>query len=271
MPPTPDSLGEYVLPEEPVRTVHDTTLSDGGAGKPVALALTDRRLVCVAGDETVLTVGYDAISTVRSRPRTRVSYRGFDYRLLVGAGALAAVLGLLAAVAVSAGALVPSLTVASAGAVAAAAYLWWAPSDPDLSQAVELVETLESEFPWVADLRRGCARLADGRDDGRVLAAGAAALAGLTGLLTTVLAGTVLAVPALVLAGGGLAVVAFAHVHRDAFDGIEVVRRREREVTIGTHDGQTVYLRSDPAEELDRTFSKLAFTDEDESVQVVSA
>lgn len=117
MPPATEELGEYLGLEEPLTVVCSAQLSDDAGWTPATVGLTDRRLLCLADDGTFVSVHFDAVSAIRGHERGALRYGEDANQLLVGAGVMVAVVGLLAVGAVADGLLVPALTVAGLGAL----------------------------------------------------------------------------------------------------------------------------------------------------------
>lgn len=231
MPPAPDRLGEHLAPEEPLIAVYAATLSENSTWKPVSIGVTDRRMLCVSEDGGFVNVGYDSIATIRSRRRTRRTYRGTDYRLVLGGGGLVAVLGGVGVIALATSALVPVLVLGTVGWLTAAAYLW----------------------------RNGKHRLL-------TVGSGAAAVSCFTGIV--LLASSALVSILALVPVGGLGLIDYARRHKDDFDGIELVRRQKKEVSIGTDDGRTIYVRTDPSEQIGRELSRLAHANDAEPTRI---
>lgn len=266
-----DQFRKYLHAEEPLRDVYTAMLSDNSARKAeVSIGVTDRRLLCIADDGTFVNVGYDSICTIRSHPRTRLTCRGNDYRLLLGTGALLAVLGFVGVVALATSALVPLLSLTAVGGLATSAYLWRGGDVPELLSLDAIDERTAADFDGVDALRRLRDRT-DAYADARQLRLLGSTLVALCSLFAAVALAASPFVSLLVLPMvGGLALVDYASRHRDEFGDLEVVRRHEREVRISTTDGRAVQFESDPSEAIGRELSRLVFADEPEPARVLS-
>lgn len=270
MPPTTDRLSEYLVPDEPLRNVYPATLADDSAPEEVSLGVTDRRLLCLAEDGSVLTVGYDSICAIRSRQRSTVSCRGNDYRLVIGGGAVLALVAFAALVAFSSTLAVPALGLTAVGALAASAFLVVHADAVDRVTLDDVEARMADDFDGVDALRRADRALPDAADGRHVLLAlcalvAVAALAGTAAVASTPL--VLLLVP--VLAGMGL--VDYGRRHAAELDGIEISRERARNVRIRTDDGRSIRLDVDPSADADRELSRLAFVEEDATAPTVSA
>lgn len=257
MSPTSERLREYPSPDESLVAVYAATLSTSSDWTAASLGLTDRRLLCVSEDGEFTTVGYDSLCTIRSHTRTSRSIRGNDYRLLLGGGSFAGALGLGGLVAATTGVLVTVLSLASVGGLVSSVSLYrrtdrfgWETLDAVVERVPGLTDsdTLERYRDRVSD---------DGLHRMLLIASGCTALLGT--VATVLLASSWLVVPALLVLGGGVALVDHAHRHRTELDGFEIVRRHETELSISTDDGRTIHIRSDPADEVDRALSRAAF------------
>lgn len=271
MPQTTDRLREYLIPEEPLRGVYAATLSDDSSPKEVAVGVTDRRLLCLSDDGTFLNVGYDSICAIRSHQRSSFTYRGNDYRILLGSGALLAVLGFVALAAFASSPGVPVLALATVGAVAATAALFWSDDVSELATPEAIDRHTAADFDGAEALRRAGQRLPDGVEAQHALTVASAfvAVAGFLG--TAAVATTPVVLLFFVPILGGIGLVDYGRRHVEELDGIEISRERARNVRIRTDDGRTVRLETDPSADVDRELSRLAFVDREESVQTVSA
>jgi xanthosine utilization system XapX-like protein len=269
---TTERLRDCLLAEEPLQGVYAATLSDDSAPKEVSVGVTDRRLLCLADDGTFLDVGYDAICAIRSRPESTFTYRGNDYRLLLGGGAGLSVIGFFALVAFSSNPAVPVLALATVGALVATVLLVWNDRVAELVTLDALDERTAADFDGVDALRR-VERALPARADGHRL------LLSVSALVTVVcFAGTVaLTANSLVLLSflpmlTGIGLVEYARRNADELDGIEIRRERARNVRISTADGRTVTLAVDPSAEIDRELGRLtAVAARDGAVQPISA
>jgi hypothetical protein len=265
-----ERFGEYLLTEEPLRGVYAATLSDDSAPKEVTVGVTDRRLLCLSEDGTFLNIGYDSICAVRSKPRSRVTYRGNDSRVLLGGGAALAVLAFVGLVAFTATLVAPVFALATVGAIVTTASVYRSDDAPDLVTLTDIEDRTAADVDADA-LRRAAERLPPAVDARRALlfAGVLATLVGIWG--TSAVAASSLAVLFLLPMVGGVALVDYARRYADDLDGIEIAREQAQNVRISTDDGRTVRLETDPSAGIDRELSRLAFVDDEEAVQPISA
>lgn len=264
---------EYLAADEAVVAVGSGTLLDSSRREPVSIGLTDRRLLSVAGDGGFLDVEYRTISSIRSRPRRPLTYRGNDYRLVAAAGVLLAVPALLGAVVLAAGWPAHVLAVAFLGSLAAAVYVdrsdfrvaWPALADAVASfyDGTDEPHRLRRHEQRVV---RRAERIADRVGRERLLVALVTLLAVLSFVGLLAVAANALVAPLLVVAAAGLALVDYAYRHRSDLDGIDLVRRDQRELDIHLGDGRTVSLRFDAEETIDRELSRLTSARDPETV-----
>lgn len=270
MAPTSDRLREYLITEEPLRGVYAATLSDNSSPKEVSIGVTDRRLLCLSEDGTFLNIGYDSICAIRSQPRSTFTYRGNDYRLLLGVGTVLAVIGFLALVAFTSSPVVPILLLATVGALAATATLYWNRDGAELATLDDVEQRVAADFD--VDVLRRVERKIPHNVDSRQVLLSVSCLATVLGFVGTVaFAGSPLVVLFSVPILGGIGLVDYARRHVDDLDGIEIVRERARNVRISTDDGRTVRLEIDPSADVDRELSRLASVGADDPVQTISA
>lgn len=227
-------IDEFLATDEPLIAVTSGRLTDSTVDGPVAIGLTDRRLVCVSTDGEFVDVRYDSVASIATRPETSSSIRGLDHRLAIGAGWLLAPLSFVAFVALAGWGGGPNGLVA-----ALCAFL--------LPIAVGATAHFDRETGDEEDTSR------------ETLLAGGASV--LTFLAASVFAGSLVA-PLLLfglLAGVGL--VDYGNTHRGQFDGIELVHRRERAIDVNTVDGRAVQLGTDSDDEIGRELSRLTNSD----------
>ena len=270
MSPATDRLREYLVPEEPLRGVYAATLSDDSSPTEVSIGVTDRRLLCLSDDGTVLNVGYDSICAIRSRPRSTFTYRGNDYRLLLGGGTMLAVLGFVALVAFTGSSAVPILLLATVGGLAATAFLSWTDDVADLATLDDVERRVAADVD-VDAVRRVRRALPDDVENRHLLLALSALVTALSFAGTLAFAASPLVVLFFAPVLGGIGLVEYARRHADEFDGIEIARERARKVRITTDDGRSVRLETDQSSDIDRELSRLAFVDVDDPVQRIPA
>ncbi|SFR99436.1 hypothetical protein SAMN05216559_2208 [Halomicrobium zhouii] len=269
---TTDRLRDCLIAEEPLQGVYAATLSDESAPKEVSVGVTDRRLVCLADDGTFLDVGYDAICAIRSRPESTFTYRGNDYRLVLGAGAGLSVLGFVALAAFSSNPAVPVLALTTVVALVATVLFRWNDQVAELVTLEALDERTATDFDGVAALRRVERALPAGADGRRVLLSVSAFLTVVCFAGTVALTANPLVLLSFLPMLAGIGLVEYARRHVDEFDGIEIRRERARNVRISTADGRTVSLAVDPSAEIDRELGRLtAVTARDDAVSTISS
>lgn len=266
---TRDRLREYLPAGEPLRGVYPATLSDESARTEVTVGVTDRRLLCVSDDGTLLSVGYDSICAIRSRPRSKLTYQGNDYGLMLGGGALLSVLGILGLVVFTGSAVIPVLITTTVGGIAATGSLYWHDGRG------ELVTLADVEQRVAADVDVAAIRQLDREVPVEVeLETVLLSLTLLVTFLSFAGALTVASTPAVVLFGlpvvGGFALLEYARRHADELDGIEISRDWARNVRITTDDGRTIQMEIDQSSDIDRELSRLAFVDTNETVASLS-
>lgn len=248
-------LGEYIGSGESLRRTYTATLTDRSTRKTVTLGMTERRLFYVSEDGWFGAVSYDSITGIESRPQTRRTYCFDDYRLVLGAGGLAVVLGLASVVAFATTAAVPFLLLTAVCGLATAEYVRMQADETDWDRSVSLRERIER-----LDIERAVREFRAERV-GRVdayqlllLGSGLLGVASLAGI--AVLATNYYVVLGAVLLVGGLGVLEYASRHRAEFEGFEVVRHRERAVHINTEDDRTLTLRVDASSDLCEALSR---------------
>lgn len=269
MSPTPDRFGEYLVGSERLTAVYAGVLRERSGRRPVAIGVTDRRLLCLAEDGTFVNLGYDSVAAIQSRPNSTVSLRGNDYRLLLGIGCLVALVAFAAVVALASNAFVPGFVLATVAGIAAGEHVRWHRTDADPPWPSAVTDRIDGvvercDAPW---------RYADRADefpDDRVvrIASGLVAAGSFVGAIVS--ASSVVTVLCFFLSLAGLALCDYAHRHRDELDGIELRRRREREVNVSTDDGRSVRIRSDPSDRIGRELSRLAFVEDGDPVGPVA-
>lgn len=256
--------------DERLTAVHSARLSEGSAWSDVTLGVSDRRLLWVEDDGQFVTLGFDAISTVRSRPRTTPTYRGIEAPWLLGGGVVAALVCLLGLVVVTARPLEPLLLLVAVAGLAAAASLrrvddvteW-----PPAATVTALVRKYDVEGRFRLDERHHT----DVDEPRRVLVGVSLLAAGGSLLALLALAASPLATLFAFGAVGGLAIADYARRRGDDADPVELDWRREQEVSISTTDGRTVRVRTDPSSTLGRELSRVAFVEPADRVSIAPA
>lgn len=270
MPPAFDQLRKYSDPEEQLVAAYTATLSDKSQWQAASIGLTDRRLLCVADNDGFVTLGYDSISTIRSHPRTTHTYRGNDYRLVLGAGSLLAVLGLGGIVALTTAVVVPLLALGTVGGLAAVVYLRRDATKIKREMVATLLHRV-TDLDSKNILPRSKSREVDTGDVYNGLLVGSVVLAVGSFIGMVFLASSGFIVLATLVLIGGVAVLDYAHQHKTDFDGIEIIRHHETEVSISTNDGQTIHIRCDLSDNFGQELSRLTFTEEETPARIVSA
>lgn len=251
-----DRLQRYLTVDEPLAVEFTARLTDDATTVPVSVAVTDRRLLCVGTDERMVSVDYDAICAIRSEERTDRTYRGLDYRLLLGAGGLVTALALVGIGTVAASLVVPFLALLAVGGLGGAAFLQWTPEAVPRGISARLRRVIGRVCEREA-VQRVVRRDAEAIDEQHVLLAGSGTVGVAALLATVVLAPSITVLLGTLGLGGGAAVIAYAYRRRDEFDGFEVVPRHQTELRIRTVDGATITLTGDSSAEIDRALSRL--------------
>ena len=275
---TPDQIRTYLGTDEPLLAVYSATLAENSSWETVYIGITDRRLLYVSEGGRVVNIGYNSICAIQSHTRTTHTYRGNDYRLLLGVGSLVTAIGFVAVTALTSTLILPFLLLVTVGGVVSMEYVRRNADDIEWAVMTEYRRTVAGVLG--AGTRRRIQRLqtrVGGLPGTDALFRFGSALTDRTELHTILLVGSVLvtvcgfvgmvflapstlvilAVPVVV---AGLALVEYAHRHRNDFEGFEIVRNHEREVSISTDDDRTVHIRSDSSVDLGRELSRLAFT-----------
>lgn len=256
-----DQLGEYVGSGETLEAVYAATLAAESSQAPVSVALTDRRLFWIADEGRFGNVDYDAITTVRSQPRTTRTYCFDDYRLALGVGGLAAVVGFAVAVAVASTLLVPFLLLAGVCGLVTAEAMRRHADDIEWRGKTTVRERLD-EFDLREAIRRFRGDSAGGTDLYQLLLL-ASGLLGIGSFVGVVLVTASVAVAfGTALLVGGLALVDYAYRHRVEFEGFDIDRTSETTMIVSTADDRTLRFRVDPAADICKDVSRLAFGEE---------
>ena len=287
MPPSADQFRPYLTLREPVVAASTGTLFETSSWNPVSIGLTDRRLLCVTDSGRVITVDYDAICTIQSRPRTTQTYHGMDHRLLLGGGCLVALLGGLGTVVFSTGVLVPLLALVTVGGLILAE---GARRQPDQFGRRTIGQfgrgtigqfgrgtraAVTARVPYDIDstaFGRWTERFVpETVQDHQMLLAGSGVVATVSFISLVLLASSGHVVLGVLMLVGGIALVDYGSRHQSKFDGIEINRHHEIEVSIGTNADRTLHIRSDSSDELLRELNRVPFMEESEANQLVSS
>ncbi|WP_436344215.1 hypothetical protein [Natronorubrum sp. FCH18a] len=230
MRPVEDRFESHLVEGESVRTLDSGRLLEDAIGSRTVIGLTDRRLLCVSTSNEFVDVRYDYICSIRSRERSKVTYRSPD-----GPNRLThLVAGLVALVVLAVG--VVETTTASAfqgvvtGGLAAVTIA--------VAVGIDRVRN-----------RPGVARA----HEPVLVGAGVLALVILVvlGLVATSTFAPLFALVTL----GGLALVGYAFRYRTDLGNVGFDRRRETHLSINTVDGETIRFVVDVDSELDRELS----------------
>lgn len=269
MRPSAAQLGDYLAPEESLVAVSTGTLYERSSWNPMAIGITDRRLVCVADNGWYVTVGYDAISTIRSHPRTTRTYRGPDSRLLMGGGALLALLGGIGVVVLATSGLVPVLALVTVGGVVAAEYLRRNTAEFEWEVVTGITKRIPFDIDGTAAREWYDRSLSGAADTNQLLSLGSGGVAvlGFIGLLLLVSSGFV--VLGMLAVVGGIGLVDYARRHKADLEGFKIVRHRMSDVNISIQQNQPIRIRCDPSREFVQELSRAAFMIEVESRQRV--
>lgn len=222
-----DRLARHLVDDESVRTLETGSYLGAPGSGPVTVGLTDRRVLCVSEGGTEADIRYEYVSSVRSRPQVRWTYRyRTDDALLVGAvGTVLAGIALLVAIGSAAGvgpvggAITTSLAAVAATTIAG-------------TRRVRRANGLE----------RAIRRLLVGGSLFLVLSIAALAIL-VSSISPSLLAAATVA---------GLANLAWTPRFVAAFDRTGLSRTRATELTIATVDGRAVRLLLEPDAELGR-------------------
>lgn len=262
-----DEFDAYLAPDESLLDGVPGAAFDDGYRSTGTIGVTDRRVLFVADDGSYLDVSHDAVSSVRSRPRTAVtpSRAGLGTAAALGAllAASAAVGVLVLQSNVLAVGLASLLLAVHVGGVAAAEWVRRHGVDVGWGANSRLPETLldriDSHGPGriVGDRQLALAEAGsfDGARDLAILGVAVAALSALVGLIA--LSGSLLVVPLSISILGGVGLTDYALRRLRDPGPVDDERRRERDVTICLVDGRTVHLRVDGARRFDRDLGAL--------------
>jgi hypothetical protein len=274
-----NGVREYLVSDEPVKAAADGQVLDSTPGGTVSLGLTDRRVVFVSEDGGFLDIDYDHICSVRSQPRTAVSVRGNDYRLLLVGGFVLGIVGLLGVLGVASNPLSPVFTLLFVGGIGVAERAVRLDEDVTIEgvDPIARLRRLDGRFDWDAVeakmnglnghspgaiAHREKRRVNEYVGDRQLLLAGSVVLAFAPFIALVVFESSLLAPVFALFTAGGIALLVYGFRHGGDLQNLQVVREREREVSIDVVDGRTVNLRVDPDVTVDRKLSRLAHGEE---------
>lgn len=275
---TSDQIRTYLGTDEPLLAVYSATLSENSSWETVYVGITDRRLLYVSDGGRVVNIGYNSICAIQSHTRTTHTYRGNDYRLLLSVGSLVTISGFVAVTALTSTLVLPFLLLVSVGGVVSTEYVrrnadeieWAVVTEYRRTVAgvmgtgtrrrIQRLQTRVGGLPGANALHRFGSTVTDRTELHQLLLVGGVlvTICGFVGMVF--LAPSTLVILGFPVVVAGLALVEYAHRHRNDFEGFEIVRNHEREVSISTDDDRTVYIRSDSSVDLGRELSRLAFT-----------
>lgn len=249
---------EYLAPDESVVSGAPGTIVDRSTRSRGSIGITDRRVLMVTDTDRFIDVSHDAISSIRSRPRTTVTATGIGYRLVAVGGAMIAVFGVVSVLAIETSGLAAGLALATVGGTAAAEYVRRTGVDVDWS-ALDAVwrayrsdrDALVDELADVDLLQPAGAGSHD--SDLLVLTLGVAALFALVGLVS--LTERLLVVLPVLASIAGVGLTDHGHRRWRTLDRTGAGMRHERAVSIHLVDGRTVDFRVDATVRIDRTLS----------------
>ena len=251
---------DYLAPDEAVVSSAHGTIVDDSFRSRGSIGITERRVLVVTDSDRFLEVTHDAITSIRSRPRSTFTARGIGFRLAVVVGALIGVTAFLGVLFVQASAQAFVFALATVGGAVTAEYVrrvggeggWPAPGE--VWGALTTDRGALGEVLADAGLHRSDGS-GVGHDDRPVLVLvlGAVSLVSLIGLVGVT--GRLVVVPLVVVVLAGLASSDYAYRRTKAMDSTGEGRRHERAVSIHLVDGRTVNLRVDSTERVDRALS----------------
>lgn len=256
---------EYLAPDESVVTGGPGSLYADAYRLEGSIGVTDRRVLFVSEDGSFLDVAHDSIESIRSRPRSTITYHGVGYVLAALLGLLLAAVAFAGIMLLEPGAVAALLGALIVGCIAAAEYLRrrgeTLPSDRTrrrLSAALDRVG-LRRRLDALTEEVLGDV-LADVEPAGyhELLVVGVASVALLAAVGLVALAGSLLVVPLVLATLGGVALTEYTYRRFRALEDVGRSRRWEREVRIHLANGSAVYLLVGPDARLDRDLSSLA-------------
>ena len=251
---------DYLAPDEAVVSSAHGTIVDGSFRSPGSIGITERRVLVVTDSDRFLEVTHDAITSIRSRPRSTFTARGVGFRLAVVVGALIGVAGFLGVLFVQARAQAFVFALATVGGAVTAEYVRRVGGEGERPAPGEVWGALTTDRGDLGDVLDDVGlRRSDGSGIGTddspvfVLVLGAVSLVSLFGLVGVT--GRLVVVPLVVVALAGLALSDYAYRRKKGMDATGEGRRSERSVSIHLVDGRTVNLRVDSTERIDRALS----------------
>lgn len=255
-----DPVRSALAPGESLDYTASAELITGTAGRPATVAVTDQRVVVLSADGAFTGVGHDRIAAVRGRLRAGFGLRGADYRLLIAAGGLLAVLGFVGVLGTAANAVTPVLALIALGGALAVERVADSTVGVDERVIAGTVRRAGGSESLAETVRESKERLNEHATDEELALAASGALALAPILAILVLDASALAALSAIVTIGGVALVRFAVRHTGEFDGFELVRRRYRLVRVALEDGDELRLRTDVESRLDRDLAAITGT-----------
>lgn len=251
---------DYLAPDEAVVSSAHGTIVDDSFRSRGSIGITERRVLVVTDSDRFLEVTHDAITSIRSRPRSTFTARGIGSRLAVVVGAAIAIVGFVGVLGVQASAQAFVFALATVGGAVTAEYVRRVGGGGEWPASDEVRGALTTDRGALGGV------LADAglsRSDGSgiesddrpvyVFVLGAVSLVSLLGLVGVT--GRLVVVPLVVVALAGVVLSDYAYRRKKAMDATGEGRRHERAVSIHLVDGRTVNLRVDSTERIDRALS----------------
>lgn len=259
---------EYLAPGESVVTGSPGSLYVDAYRQDGTIGVTDRRVLFVSDDGGFLDVAHDAINSIRSRPRSTVTYLGIGHVLVALLGVLLAAFAFAGVLLLESSVVGALLGVLSVGGIAAAEYVRrhgvrnelvpFEATGRRFSAALDRSGHRDRLDGVVEDLLGGT--LAEAEPDGydELLVVGVASVALVASIGLVALAESLFVVPLVLATLGGGALAEYAYRRLRARDDVGRNRRLEREVSIRLVDGSIVHLVVGQDGRLDRDLSSLA-------------
>jgi hypothetical protein len=256
-----DQLKDYLAPEESLVAVSTGALYEQSSWHPMSIGITDRRLVYLADDGRYVTVGYDAIRTIRSRPVTTRNYRKIGSHVLLWCGALLTLLGIVSVIALATTVLVPLLALVTVGGVVAAEYHRRVTDEIDWGTVTEVTEHIPYDIDGTAVRQRYERFIPDVGNETQVLLLGSGAVAVLSFIGLVLLVPSEFVVPGVFVILSGLVLVDYTLRPEGVFDQPQIVQNKKTKVSISIQNDQSIYIRSYRSQEVEKKLSRAVFAD----------
>lgn len=251
------TVRRYLTPGESLRLIDPVAHLNRG-GRPAVVGLTDERLMLVGEDGGFVGVGLDRISAVRSEPRTAFDVRGLDYRLVILAGYVLAIVGLVGVLGSAANPLTPTFALVTLGAVLAADHV--RRQGADLDALLETVADHDRDTGLADRLRLVKRRINRHQTDEEFALAATGGFAVATFVLVIALEGGAVAPVFTLFVVGGAWLAVYAFYNSETHDGMELVRVRQQTITAMVDDGSSISVRTRPDSTLARELARLGGT-----------